>query len=48
MKTATVIVLTLIGITAITMGVKSMTKPKWDKTFAQNENVTAQPQVEQK
>lgn len=39
MKTAITIALTLIGITAIVIGVKSMTKQTWDKTFAQNENV---------
>ena len=33
MKTAITIALTLIGITAIAIGVKSMTKQTWDKTF---------------
>ena len=42
MKTAITIALTLIGITAIAIGVKSMTKQTWDKTFPQNENVTVE------
>ena len=42
MKTTIAIVLTLIGIIAIAMGVKSMTKQTWDKTFPQNENVTVE------
>lgn len=42
MKTAIAIVLTLIGITAIAMAAKSMTKQTWDKTFPQNENVTVE------
>ena len=42
MKTAITIALTLIGIAAIAIGVKSMTKQTWDKTFPQNENVTVE------
>lgn len=40
MKTPIIIGLTLIGIAAIVIGVKSMTKQSWDKTFPRNENVT--------
>ena len=42
MKPAIAIVLALIGITAIVIGVNSMTKQTWDKTFPQNENVTVE------
>ena len=42
MKPAITIALTLIGITAIAIGVNSMTKQTWDKTFPQNENVTVE------
>lgn len=42
MKTALAIGLIIIGITAAAIGVKSMTTNTWDKTFAQNENVTVQ------
>ncbi len=42
MKTPIIIGLTLIGIAAIVIGVKSMTKQSWDKTFPRNENVTVE------